>query len=174
MKIPLSISKTQEPYCWFDVDIPKAFTGYGLESSLITITVNKVHSIISHSLFKVPPNGAFTLPDTKADTETDKNGFYNRPPKLRKGNAFKSVCQEFCPQGGSACHPGQTPPHQTATEASWNAFLSTLQRETLKALSHWSKVNAKAKKIKEQSEEIKEKMSKIKENFRFHVRFSSV
>ena len=77
MKIPLSISKTQEPYCWFDVDIPKAFTGYGLESSLITITTSKVYSIISYSLLIVPLNGVFPLRDTKADTETDKDGFYS-------------------------------------------------------------------------------------------------
>ena len=35
--IPLSISNTQEPYCWFDVEIPNALTGYGFESSLMTI-----------------------------------------------------------------------------------------------------------------------------------------
>ena len=41
------------------------------------------------------------------------------PPatKLEQGNIFTSVCQEFCPQGGSATNhplgrdtPGQTPP----------------------------------------------------------------
>ena len=64
--------------------------------------------------------------------------------KLRKGNIFTSVCQEFCPLGGvclSACWdtpppravtpPGQTPPlladgYCTRRYASyWNAFLLT-------------------------------------------------
>ena len=40
--------------------------------------------------------------------------------KLRQGNIFRSVCQEFCPQGRSVClsacwdtPPGQNPPSRT-------------------------------------------------------------
>ena len=36
--------------------------------------------------------------------------------KLRKGNVFISVCQEFCPEGGFT-PPGRPPPRQTATAA---------------------------------------------------------
>ena len=35
--------------------------------------------------------------------------FYRPQTKLRKGNVFTNVCQEFCPQGGCT-PPGQTPP----------------------------------------------------------------
>ena len=35
--------------------------------------------------------------------------FYRPQTKLRKGNVFTRVCQEFCPQGGVY------PPRQTAT-----------------------------------------------------------
>ena len=52
--------------------------------------------------------------------------YYRPQTKLRKGNVFTSVCQEFCPQGrGCVCQtplplagrhsPGQTPPRQADT-----------------------------------------------------------
>ena len=39
--------------------------------------------------------------------------------KLRQGNIFRSVCQEFCPHGGGVCLSAcwDTPPQQTATAA---------------------------------------------------------
>ena len=39
---------------------------------------------------------------------------YRPQTKLRKGNVFTSVCQEFCPQGGCTPHLlGRHPPRQT-------------------------------------------------------------
>ena len=84
--------------------------------------------------------------------------------KLRQGNIFTSVCQEFCPQWGGGClpqcmlwytppladiPPGQTPPLPSACwdrhgyccgryASYWNAFL-------FKVRSHWEKTNVKAK-----------------------------
>ena len=49
-----------------------------------------------------------------------KKAHYRLQTKLRKGNVFTSVCQEFCSQGGGVHHapwadtpPGQTHPEQT-------------------------------------------------------------
>ena len=48
--------------------------------------------------------------------------FYGPQSKLRKGNVFTSVCQEFCPGGVPARHPPgqtrQTPPHGRQTPPS--------------------------------------------------------
>ena len=35
--------------------------------------------------------------------------FYRPQTKLRKGNAFTSMCQEFCPLGGGQSPPGRHP-----------------------------------------------------------------
>ena len=43
--------------------------------------------------------------------------FYRSQTKLRKGNVFRSVCQEFCPQGGGACVAGVCMAGDTATAA---------------------------------------------------------
>ena len=39
-----------------------------------------------------------------------QQGFYRPQTKLRKGNVFTSVCQEFCPRRGVSTPPRQTPP----------------------------------------------------------------
>ena len=76
----------------------------------------------AQSQVAVSSYGVFTLPDTNTDTETDTittvpnrnlwwclslcsmntstqfyNPFYRPQMKVRKGNVFTSVCQEFCP-----------------------------------------------------------------------------
>ena len=38
---------------------------------------------------------------------------YRPQTKLRKGNVFRNVCQEFCPQSG--CTPPPPPPAETPT-----------------------------------------------------------
>ena len=46
--------------------------------------------------------------------------YYRPQTKLRKGNVFTSVCQEFCPHGRRSVHPpwADTPlPRQTASAA---------------------------------------------------------
>ena len=78
---------------------------------------------------------------------------YRPQTKLRKGNVFTSVCQEFCPQGAGGCLPGggcpgpgsgvcvsqyalrQTPPPLPADgyccgryASYWNAFLLLFSR----------------------------------------------
>ena len=43
---------------------------------------------------------------------------YSPQTKLRKGNIFTSVCQEFCPQGGR-CTPSGTPPRRHPPFLPW-------------------------------------------------------
>ena len=48
-------------------------------------------------------DGLFKLSENKHERE---DNFLPPSTKLRQGNVFTSVCQEFCPQGGEACVAG--------------------------------------------------------------------
>ena len=58
---------------------------------------------------------------------------YRPQTKLRKGNVFTSVCQEFCPQEGGGVHPqtdlppGRHPPGKTPPAPSRRLLLRTLR-----------------------------------------------
>ena len=59
--------------------------------------------------------------------------YYRPQTKLRKGNVFTSVCQEFCPQEGGGVHPqtdlppGRHPPGKTPPAPSRRLLLRTLR-----------------------------------------------
>ena len=58
--------------------------------------------------------------------------YYRPQAKLRKGNVFTSMCQEFCPHGGRCTPPGQTPPGQTLALGRHSPWADTPQADTLR------------------------------------------
>ena len=57
------------------------------------------------SITEAQGRGGFTVTETKGKAVFLNNWNYRPQTKLRKGNVFTSVCQEFCPQVGGGVHP---------------------------------------------------------------------
>ena len=93
-----------------------------IDNAINTVTKMRDRLLLLRSYFEHPISLRFGLTENLLTNSTFNLGIrfnfslmvhdYRGETKLRKGNVFTSVCQEFCPQGGGVHPRDQTPPCQ--------------------------------------------------------------